>query len=147
MPVLPGTILLPRAISGHAKPGIPFPKGKHGQVREACWPLAQPPSGARIHLQPRLCAYVLVTAVMDFSCHVQDVLFSPLAKTPLRRTFGRWHLLHQGVARSPAWLLSSQCWRRNAEWQSKLRAPVSTYSAFLDESTLVLVERKKWHRD
>lgn len=77
--------MLPRAFSDHAKPGIPFPKGKHGQVREAYWPLAQPPSRARIHLQPRLCAYVPVTAVMDFSCHVQDVLFSPLAKTPLRR--------------------------------------------------------------
>lgn len=46
--MLPGAILLPRAISGQEKPGIPFLKGKYVQVREAYWPLAQLPSTARI---------------------------------------------------------------------------------------------------
>lgn len=83
MLVLPGAVGFPWAISGHTKPGSPFPKRKHRQVREVCWPLAQLPSRASIHLQPRLRAYVPVTAVMDFSYRAQDVLFSPLAKTPL----------------------------------------------------------------
>lgn len=81
--VLPGAVGFPWAISGHTKPGSPFPKRKHRQVREVCWPPAQLPSRASIHLQPRLRAYVPVTAVMDFSYRAQDVLFSPLAKTPL----------------------------------------------------------------
>lgn len=38
----------------------------------------------------------------------------PPEQTSLRRTFGRWRLLHQSVARCPAWLLSSvlqeNCW-------------------------------------
>lgn len=124
MPAFPGAILFPWAISGHAKPGSPFPKRKHQQVREVYWPPAQLPSRASIHLQPRLHAYVAVTAVMDFSYRAQDVLFSPLAKTPLGDI---WQMASPapGVTGSPARLLSSQCWRRSAEWQPKQWAPVA----------------------
>lgn len=41
MPMFPSSILLPRAISGHTKPGIPVSKGKHGQVTDTYWLLAQ----------------------------------------------------------------------------------------------------------